>query len=963
MDIPVDECFHLKHQRVLWDIDIANETVKGETELHIIALKPITEVRLNSRQSRITGVTVNLIQVPYRESDFLLAVLPDNDARRDFGDFREASQEQYKLASQGELVVDLKKNLEKGASVKIQINFELSKPLGGLHFVLPREDFFLDRKPHMFTSADKGEARTFMPCVDNFGDIGIGQENQTRVAPQYPSWELDFTVDSDMVAVCAGTLENQSTLPNNRRLFQYRITTPTPAYNIGFAVGPFEILPDPKLPETTHFCLPGLKNQLAHTIAVHAVAREFAARILDSPFPFGTYQQVFVDEAVAPISSYYGLSILSTSVITSPRIIEKTLDEIRLLLARAVMLQFFSIHVIPKAPTDAWLSLGIAGFLTGLFIEETFGRNEYKYYCYKLHKLVCEEDNVSRPPLMTELHTHVSEYFSTFAEQKSEVVIRMLEVRIGKENLVEIFTQLTSSNEDEGGNLPPLLSTDQFFTQVSDRVPQRWTEFKSNWLERSGPAQLKISFQFNQQSNVMTLNVEQQHDNIFTGDIKVAVQEIDNFVEHVFHIENQNSTVEINLQAKNRHGKRKKVKLENEQDIEINLEAVKTDLPVLWIRLDPDFSWFRKVELEMPAFMWAYEAEHDRSPAAQYEATCQLACSDVKSDIKRLLTVLQKMAINNKLFWRVRARAIEAIPELIQSLQGEDDKVTGFAEEQKTNLIKLFRRVYGIPTIRDLPRPNDFTDIKEYYLIKALIKGIANLKNGYCIAPEGVFEFLCELWVVNDNSENRFDDSYYRGHLLESLAACVGCNPSENASSRMKERFKETVADVLVIITNAMNVDKIAPSFQQAVTCSGLRAIARLQRKKVIPMQLAHFRDHCLYGHLMEVRKVAITILCRTAVRNQADMDFLLELAENDYSPWCRQLCPHILARETYAHMTELKENLKMQKLVERVWSLMNLGSSYEVRLRIAALELFSTFDPNTRENVSGNLKKLVVAL
>lgn len=33
---------------------------------------------------------------------------------------------------------------------------------------------------------------------------------------------------------------------------------------------------------------------------------------------------------------------------------------------------------------DVWLILGISGYLTGLFIEDTFGKNEYRFYLYQV---------------------------------------------------------------------------------------------------------------------------------------------------------------------------------------------------------------------------------------------------------------------------------------------------------------------------------------------------------------------------------------------------------------------------------------------------------------------------------------------------------------------------------------------------------------------------------------------------
>ena len=99
-------------------------------------------------------------------------------------------------------------------------------------------------------------------------------------------------------------------------------------------------------------------------------------------FPFPAHQLVFVDEVAGAVNTYAGLTILSNSLLGSARIIDRTLNEncesTRDAIAQAVFSQYFGAGVMPRTCRDAWVVLGIAGYLKGLFIEDTFGANEFK---------------------------------------------------------------------------------------------------------------------------------------------------------------------------------------------------------------------------------------------------------------------------------------------------------------------------------------------------------------------------------------------------------------------------------------------------------------------------------------------------------------------------------------------------------------------------------------------------------
>ena len=55
--------------------------------------------------------------------------------------------------------------------------------------------------------------------------------------------------------------------------------------------------------------------------------------------------------------------------------------EARLEIVRQLAQQWFGIFMRPKAPADAWLLAGLAGWLEEQFVKQYMGRNEQAYRC------------------------------------------------------------------------------------------------------------------------------------------------------------------------------------------------------------------------------------------------------------------------------------------------------------------------------------------------------------------------------------------------------------------------------------------------------------------------------------------------------------------------------------------------------------------------------------------------------
>ena len=76
----------------------------------------------------------------------------------------------------------------------------------------------------MFTYSLENSSRLWFPCVDSYSEPC--------------TWKLEFTVDSDMMAVSSGELiETVYTPDMTKKTYHYILNVPTSASNIALAVG------------------------------------------------------------------------------------------------------------------------------------------------------------------------------------------------------------------------------------------------------------------------------------------------------------------------------------------------------------------------------------------------------------------------------------------------------------------------------------------------------------------------------------------------------------------------------------------------------------------------------------------------------------------------------------------------------------------------------------------------------
>eukprot|EP00057_Strongylocentrotus_purpuratus_P009012 XP_011663486.1 PREDICTED: transcription initiation factor TFIID subunit 2 [Strongylocentrotus purpuratus] len=766
-------------------INFNRRSIVGFTELHLLPLRAgVNRIKLNCKQCMVYRVVINDqwdVTKTISYNDPTLSICQQEMKQRNLVFFSNRHKEAVASVSSdrgyGELIVKIPKSamnlVNDYKTLRLSIEFSLENPSGGIHFVVPdAEDTMAERAAHMFTYSLENSSRLWFPCVDSYSEPC--------------TWKLEFTVDSDMMAVSSGELiETVYTPDMTKKTYHYILNVPTSASNIALAVGPFEVVVDPTMHEITHFCLPKLKPLLQHsTVFFHEVI-EFYEETVGTSFPYTCYKQVFVDEAYDDSQAYASMAIFSTNLLHSARIIDQTF-ETRRLLAEALASQFFGCYICPETWADAWLTKGITKYLAGLCLRKMFGTNEYRSQIYSeltelckyeqetggvvLHPYPMEEPSTgtkssvgdagadgatpsfksaqsslgktTKPSVWggnlhfpcTQPHT-VSWRHWKMIMMKSHLIMRLIEIRVGQELLLKVFNKLlslaTSASHQKfmscaWSNM--LISTSGFLKSISTVSGKDLKLFINRWVCQGGMAQFRGTFHFNRKRNIVELELRQDPGRPgiikYVGPLKVTIQELDGSFEHTLQVEDNLTKGEITCHSKSRRHKKKKIPLKNGEEVDMDLSKMDPDSPVLWIRVDTEMTLLREVIFDQPDYQWQCQLRYERDVVAQLEA---VECLKKFASLETT-HALSDIILHSGCYYKVRTQAAycyaQVSNELAETFSGH------------TALIAMFKKLFSSFSSEDIVRRNNFMDFRAYLIQKAVecLKKFASLETTHALS-------------------------------------------------------------------------------------------------------------------------------------------------------------------------------------------------------------------------------------
>lgn len=228
-------------------------------------------------------------------------------------------------------------------------------------------------------------------------------------------------------------------------------------------------------------------------------------------YPFNSYAVCFVDELASDIVHAASLSICSERLLFPEDVIDP-LDHVTQQLVHALAYQWIGVYILPKEPSDTWITVGIAHFITETFLKKLCGNNDYRFRQKQNSDRVCELD-IGRPSLSalgSLLSLDPSEL--EFMALKSAMVLFILDRRLTKASGSTGLTRIISRvflNAKTGELANDCITNAQFHRTCEKLGHTKLDIFFQQWIHGVGCPRFMVTQRFNKKKLVVEMLIRQ----------------------------------------------------------------------------------------------------------------------------------------------------------------------------------------------------------------------------------------------------------------------------------------------------------------------------------------------------------------------------------------------------------------------------------------------------------------------
>ncbi|KAI6782277.1 Transcription initiation factor TFIID subunit-like protein [Emericellopsis cladophorae] len=655
----------------------------------------------------------------------------------------------------------------------------------------------------------------------------------------------------DMTVVCSGFLVEESTDPKDerKRLMTFEPEKKTSVQKLGFAVGPFEHVDvssefrseedEIKLGISAlrvhAYCLPRRAEWVRNTcIAMTMAADHFSWSF--AKYPFGNFKLIFLEDMVEDTVALHSMAFASNRLLYPEDIIDTEFDTTRKLVY-TLAYQWTGINMIPNTRNDIWISIGMAHFMTELFMKRLCGNNEHRFRMKTMSDHLVEID-IERPSLYdlgSSLHLGESEI--EFMHLKSSLVFFILDKRLNKassgHNLMRILAKLLTKVQIESSDKASILKTPDFRTRCEKAAKCSLETFWDQWIYASGAPRFDVKARFNkkrlcveltlnqiqhqivkkpelQKADFMRLIKERRNQTplgevqpVFSGSMTIRIHEADGTpYEHIIEIKEDAARAtkfEIPYNTKYKRLKRTrrmKEKLtgaaanadaqgETEQDaLTVSLgDGLSTpEEQAKWEIIDWDPETERKMDQESyewiridADFEWVAAMKHTLEP---YMYVSQLQQDrDVVAQQDAILYLatgpLHPIASGFLVKTIMDRRYFHGIRTMAAAALTRQSNIKDLPMLGLRQLILAYRDMFCYENSNQ-PRPNDFSDKQQYKVRCAIVQAIAEVRDANTHrCPLDARQFVLDQLLYNNNEKNPISDHHWIALLVKTLATSM----------------------------------------------------------------------------------------------------------------------------------------------------------------------------------------------
>jgi transcription initiation factor TFIID subunit 2 len=886
---------------------------------------------------------------------------------------------------------------------KINVPFTNKNPRDGLHFV--GVDHLDGRYTHMYTrhSIQPGTASCIFPCIDDHGSrcdwrisikyprtlgdalqqaLATQQNNDDRMHIDGQERPLHLAEEDklrEMSVVCSGFLMEESVDPedDHKKIMVFEPEKKVSVQKVGFAVGPFEHIDlssefrteedEVKLGMSAlkvhAYCLPHRADWVRNTAAALTMAADYLTYTF-AKYPFGNFKVCFLDDMIEDTVALHSLAFVSNRLLY-PEDVFDTEVEVTRKIVHTLASQWIGINMIPNTRNDLWLVIGMAHYMTDLFMKRLCGNNEYRFRMKMLSDKLVDVD-VDRPSLFAlGPNMHLGEFEVEFMELKAPIVLFILDKRLfkasGGHGLSRILQKLLTRVQIEGSDKATILETEKFKATCEKAARYRLESFWNQWVYASGCPRFDVKAKFNKKRLCVELTLNQiqlqqakkaalEKDEflrlvkerraelpvgdiqpLFTGPMTIRIHEADGTpYEHILEIREdatRSTKFEIPYNTKYKRLKRtRRMKEKHAAGASMEVTAENTEEALLyclgdvlqtpedqrdweliewdpdterkmdlesyeWIRIDADFEWACDMKRTLEPYMYVSQLQQDRDVVAQQDAMLYLANGPLHPIASGFLV---RTLVDRRYFHGIRTMAARALP---RQSNIKDIPMLGLRQ-----LMKAFREMFCFPDTNQ-PRPNNFSDKKQYNVRCAIIKAIAQVRDGASHrCPLEARQFILDQLLFNNNEDNPYSDHHYIALLVEVLATSMIPSAQDDWIQRQNkmptEEERDFLEKALEQIERVLRRDEWTNSYQNVWTIAGLDAKQKLMKAGVIPRKHIEFAQYLLDGNRDMIRiKAFEALIDLDALMDPSVFTLLLYVLTTDRSPYVRSKLIQSVAR------------------------------------------------------------------
>ena len=229
-------------------------------------------------------------------------------------------------------------------------------------------------------------------------------------------------------------------------------------------------------------------------------------------YPFSSYKLCFVDDLPTDVADTASLSLCSNRLLYPEDILDP-IDEVTRTFVHALASQWLGINIIAKEPVDTWIIIACSYFMTDIFLEDLFGRNDFRYRQRVATDKLCELD--FQRPSVYELGScaYLDQSELEFLKLKAPLILFMLHQRLAakaatKLGVNRIIWRLCLNAKT--GDLQNGAVTTAYFLRVSEKAAHgKLDVFFNQWVYGAGCPQFNVTQRFNKKKLIVEMLIKQ----------------------------------------------------------------------------------------------------------------------------------------------------------------------------------------------------------------------------------------------------------------------------------------------------------------------------------------------------------------------------------------------------------------------------------------------------------------------